>query len=786
MDQLQLNHCEDYEEDLFALQDPSAETPFGCKVFGDPDPDLAPRVGDEYQVKIPSPLTKPESLCLTKWSYGAQQDVNLGLPISVMWVEKEATRKKTEFIDGITEASNITEPVKSECLPKVEPADSKLDGAIKQELRSEEHQEIICKNHYPVPGSSSNPWDDMEEASFLLGLYIFGKDFDEVKKFVESKTMDDVQAFYYGRFYKSEKYLRWSACLKARSRKCIHGIRIFTGPRQQELMSRLLPQIPEESKNSVLQVSKTFVDGSIPLDEYVCTLKAIFGLTALVEAVGVGKGKEKDLTGMTIEPPKPIRAEVPVGKACASLTPLEIITFLTGGYRLSKAKSNDIFWEAVWPRLLARGWNSEMPNNHGYTPSARHPLVFLLPGIKKFSRKKLVKGEHYFDSVADVLSKVASEPGLLELDLGVENETKMDQEEYPEQQRHCYLKPRVPNRDADIVKFTIVDTSLPRGGAFKVRELRTLPVQLAHLSKSANHSDDGSSSSEESFDEVDKFSRTESFGKVQADVPKNTNVSFKEGTSELPPVSNGAFTYHDPDSAFVNGQNPKKSNKSNSTQSRMSIEDKSSQKRKAGNDFCSAPITKRRRRLSACSRPEKSRSVSHVSLGPTLREEAPGCSVARESENSSSSSLSKGSPTMNGETFISCSNLSAEDHPKKSQQRRLIDLNLPLPLDTETEEQPNAESALAVGPCSGNAEQDPNMNSRRKSTRNRPLTTKALEALAGGYLSSSPKRKARDVFKTENPRPPRRARGSVRLTKDFREGVVESRGEERGNTWGSM
>ncbi|KAF2316909.1 hypothetical protein GH714_042250 [Hevea brasiliensis] len=163
-------------------------------------------------------------------------------------------------------------------------------------------------------------------------------------------------------------------------------------------------------------VSTAFSEGKFSLEDYVSNLRAVVGIQALVDAIGIGKGKE-DLTSLAMEPARsnPLFTVCPIGKACSSLTSSDIIKLLTGGFRLSKARSNDIFWEAVWPRLLARGWHSEQPNNQSYV-GPNHHLVFLIPGVKKFSKRKLVKGNHYFDSVSDVLSKVASEPKLIELD----------------------------------------------------------------------------------------------------------------------------------------------------------------------------------------------------------------------------------------------------------------------------------------------------------------------------------------------------------------------------------
>jgi len=72
-------------------------------------------------------------------------------------------------------------------------------------------------------------------------------------------------------------------------------------------------------------------------------LKSTVALGVLVEAVGIGKGKE-DLTRPTVEHVKKTQVfSIQTSKAWSSLGPSDIIKHLTGGYRLSKAKSNDIF-----------------------------------------------------------------------------------------------------------------------------------------------------------------------------------------------------------------------------------------------------------------------------------------------------------------------------------------------------------------------------------------------------------------------------------------------------------
>ncbi|XVF28345.1 hypothetical protein REPUB_Repub15cG0021700 [Reevesia pubescens] len=845
MDVIAINHngnC--INEDASDEQSLSAASLDTYNIFEDPE--VHPRVGDEYQVEIPpliresGPVLLTDNLTDVKNSVVVSYEFLTGLPVSIMWVSMEVEKIKHEPVESpvnSVDVSNKYESVKSECIlethrgngdlkPKLEVIDITPDGGenlqesenlgLQQEMKIEMHQKYRSQGYFAVPGTTVDAWNDLEEASFLLGLYIFGKNLVQVKKFVESKKMGDVLSFYYGKFYRSDKYRRWSECRKMRRRRCIHGQRIFTGWRQQELLSRLLPHVSEECQNTLLEVSKTLGEGKILLEEYVFTLKATVGLNALVNAVGIGKGKE-DLTDITLEPLKanqvaPVRPEIPVGKACSALTPLEIINFLTGNYRLSKTRSNDLFWEAVWPRLLAKGWHSEQPASQGYYAGSKHSLVFLIPGVKKFSRRKLVKGDHYFDSVSDVLSKVASDPRLLELEIGAdkgdsskeENGTESDRDDLPNRQRHCYLKPRIPNRGADVMSFTVVDTSLDNGGKFKVRELRSLPIEV-NISNSLSDSEE--STSEELTADTLCSDRVETNGlkstviNCDREVSPNGIASNNKFPVDVQGSSNVPAIAEDLKPKVCNGVHPRKA-----------MKNQSSRRMKLDNNNHLAPVTKRRRRLSACNRQETIQKAMNVLIGPGLKQtEASCCEGNRngiaeipsevdpfERQLSSVSSSSKDSPTIRNEGILRSTCADAEQTHEEHQQRALIDLNLPVLPDAETDEPfmgevterehqhttllPDNANQLEAKPSS---ELQPNMNTRRHSTRNRPPTTKALEALAFGFLSTTQKRKRRNGLAQESTlsRPSQPARDGAKFyeNNNNRDVMVDCKAEENRN-----
>ncbi|KAH9300786.1 hypothetical protein KI387_012369, partial [Taxus chinensis] len=384
---------------------------------------------------------------------------------------------------------------------RVKKAKVELSKPSKQKFEPIGHNDHRGKNlnsisFIMVPGSPSEPWTETEEDVFILALYIFGKNFTAVQSFMETKKMKDILLYYYSKFYGTESYCRWSESRKVKSRKCFQGQRIFSGWRQQELSTRLLPHVPEHLKDKIPDAMKGFGEGRISIEEFVKELKTLVGLNALVQAIGIGKGNH-DLTAALMDPMKnnqvaSARCEIPMGRACSSLSTEDIVKFLTGDYRLSKARSNDLFWEAVWPRLLARGWHSEQPDDQAFLGS-KQSLVFLIPGVQKFSRRVLVKGIHYFDSLSEVLSRVASESRLLDppmLEMGEMAGSKVKPEclwtaEILEDQcdrmreTPCYLQPRYRRHDIESFAFTVIDTSLvsveEKPG--RIRQSRMLPAE---------------------------------------------------------------------------------------------------------------------------------------------------------------------------------------------------------------------------------------------------------------------------------------------------------------------
>ncbi|XP_039042974.1 uncharacterized protein LOC120182022 [Hibiscus syriacus] len=807
--------------------EPSGKSLASCSLLDEisGDPQLIPRVGDQYQAEIPPLVGECRSLQVVMQPVDANVISNVlnpftaGLPIPLFW-----TKTEVESINGASEFENIDESRITSSHGCGEYKVENLYPTLGDRKGMEENSELqpitggkMDSGACPRPGSSSEVWKDIELDSFLLGLYIFGKNLILVKNFVESKAMGEILSFYYGKFYKSDGYSRWSECRKLRSRRCVHGQKLFAGWRQHELLSRLFSHNSKECQDMLLEVSNKFGEGKVTFEEYVFAIRNTVGIGMLVNAVSIGKGK-LDLTGNAMELVKvnnvvSFRPEIPVGKACSSLTSAEIIKFLTGDFRLSKARSNDLFWEAVWPRLLARGWHSEQPKDQAFS-GLKNSLVFLVPGVKKFSRRRLVKGDHYFDSISDVLNKVASEPGLLELEnegpkgSGEDLENKLDpvikqdpDTNSPKDKRNCYLKPRKSGCNRDLMKFTIVDTSLVRGAErSQVRELRSLPVEATSLSTpSSISSDSEEDTSSDSEDETEETSTT--------NAPEAAMVNGGEcvDISDCVNSNSNIAIPHTSDRSFISVENRENRNRSLLHDLEEKIEKNDfSQKVKRSDSKNSVPVTKLRV-LTDCINGESSCSVENISVDRMLNENNSHCRsnspdacedmvIQTGSQNlSPASSMSKGSPDRRKEGVVSENRLHVEGFPTKTRSHIMIDLNVPqVSTGFETDgpffsdmvqNSDNScsqisffQSEITVQPESLNSKipdkgadvnQHPSSQNRRQSTRNRPLTTKALEALECGFFNPKRKRKTAEASQNNS----RRVRSRPHVSAHFRNGA---------------
>lgn len=255
------------------------------------DPEARPRVGDEYQAEIPE-LMMENGLQDVERPTDSSNCWSVGLPVLVMWVYVEGETIKSEAIkthlssDCLVNTYGLAATERSQenqissndeevqhqvdpsgtvsnhlkearrTMPKLEPevGGSKTDVDFCLPPKKETGLDYGKKGGHFLPGLATNALQDIEYDSFLLGLYIFGKNLRLVKQFVGSTKMGDILSHYYGKFYRTAEYLRWSQSRKMKTRRCVQGERIFAGWRLQELLSRIFSHVSEERKRLLIEV----------------------------------------------------------------------------------------------------------------------------------------------------------------------------------------------------------------------------------------------------------------------------------------------------------------------------------------------------------------------------------------------------------------------------------------------------------------------------------------------------------------------------------------------------
>ncbi|RDX89656.1 hypothetical protein CR513_28593, partial [Mucuna pruriens] len=766
-------------------------------------PKLNPRIGNEYQVEVPSMINESEQLQLLTNSAGSKLLHN---------EVEDNGHKGWRYVEDNGGAVNVTVPAAAANLK------SNVMSDAGEELRQTTFQSVMTvgqlnktKICLMAHDKLINSWSDADVKCFLLGLFIFGKNFVQIKRFLENKGMGEILSFYYGKFYKSDEYRRWSDWKKIKGRKCRTGYKPFSARKQRELLSRLILHISEELKDALQQVLtmlslesslstvllmnynmytfivngllfpfsphfahvynqvfKSYSEGKTSLEEYIFSLKSTVGLGVLVESVGIGKGKE-DLTSPAVEPAKKTQVvSIPSSKAWSSLGPNDIIKHLTGGQRLSKAKSNDLFWEAVWPRLVARGWHSEKLENQG-TVCSKITVVFLIPGITKFSKGKLVKGDNYFDSICDVLSKVIAEPNLLKLEVE-ETEIVHSNEEEAEKgsndsdqsdsHHHYYLKNQASTNNVDLV-----DTGLVlRGKSSDSRELKSLPdnsvakVEVDANDIASNKGNKHISKTNHMNGKLDDISPSETEAAMIYNSKKNSsNTDCQKGKHNRDATGQNEVNVN-PDNHDVNKMAENRENQifvSDGNQPKRTIKHQFSRRTRSDHSDLGVPPIKQRR-LTACAKAETSHILENASGG--FGSEKLGLSQSScfpDADKKASNPLShqqdvtlvssEGSVELKneGRNFsrvcldkgISC------DNAENCESQHSINFNAPQ-VPPESEE--GKMMAMAEEDEQGIKPND--IIPRRKSTRNRPLTVRALESLANEFLHAQRKHKKKDTL----------------------------------------
>lgn len=459
-----------------------------------------------------------------------------------------------------------------------------------------------------------------------------------------------------------------------------------------------------------------FTKRKISLEDYVSNLKATVGIQALVETVGIGKGKE-DLTGLAMQPVKsnPLFQQSHCYlKPQISTCSLHHVKFTVDDSRVVHGKN-----------LRETICSQDDLNVTSLVTSSSNKTE------KIFSEDSL--GENELDAV----------------DMSLDVEKKINNAISSEGASNGY--------GSSCTKFTIMDTSFPRGvKSSRSREFGYSPLDFKASSETITSSVENEGASRDEHNTRLKGERN---------IHKsNSGKSISDSSTHSNQKAVDSDTTKEMEESLQD-----QSNVSNDPKLISTIKHQFSQSGKSGHSNCLVPLMEWQR-LTSCSKTEISHVIESSSVGLGSNEVA-SCSALNPQDAANnafevSQSQEKLSSTSSlAEVFPEdCYGMETSQRENVEHQcPLLIDLNLPADSDENAEhvlmEVENSHEKNANNTCfpsnSDNlnpmtlstsvdvtpAAEHPDLNPRRKSTRNRPLTNRALEAFECGFLGVKKRQK---------------------------------------------
>ncbi|KAL2619853.1 hypothetical protein R1flu_000058 [Riccia fluitans] len=313
-------------------------------------------------------------------------------------------------------------------------------------------------NFFPkfIPGMRMDSWSPAEAAYFRLAIFLLGKRFCEIAKFIGTKAVVDVSDYFYSKFVRSPAWGRWKAAKSLRCKTAVRCEQIVEGWRQVELLRRLKLVTSDDAYVEIVKATSDFsvqlpepqpgVEGKLEeyqrrkkerLETYVFKLKELVGLELLYQSIGMGGPRDGDMAKRDLTsgqyssqcslPPRNLKEKQTRGGGkthglLGSLNALPLRSedslqsavsvgenYLWRRCRTPEEIAKD-FWERVWPALEKKGWKTV---NRKPTIRSTPKLKFLRPGVDKLHREE--RGISYFDDLKSVIEAVKDDPHLRHL-----------------------------------------------------------------------------------------------------------------------------------------------------------------------------------------------------------------------------------------------------------------------------------------------------------------------------------------------------------------------------------
>lgn len=195
--------------------------------------------------------------------------------------------------------------------------------------------------------NSAPNWNQEEKDAFTVAMFLFGKDFNAIRKIVRSKTVPQVVNHYYEQFKYTEAHRLWR---ETTFRTGTQGSAIVTGNRQSKFLVEvsLEASLAPEREARLWQLGNEYNTGKLSLEELIEEIILVAGRDGVVKA---------------------LQSSIPELKTSRFvLTPARLTKLLHCSLPV-----NQLFWDSIWPQLCAQGWTATFiprKGKHQFFPPA--------------------------------------------------------------------------------------------------------------------------------------------------------------------------------------------------------------------------------------------------------------------------------------------------------------------------------------------------------------------------------------------------------------------------------
>lgn len=272
---------------------------------------------------------------------------------------------------------------------------------------------------WPDYSIGSKSWSIEEEKDFVLGIFLFEKNFKPISRFIgdgQQKNFIQCRWYYYNKFKRALHPLYHAfklSSLQHSKEQHVRGSLMVLGNRGRKLLARLFHHVTDAKvQDRIVDAHSKMARNEMSLEKFVRLLRKHSSAATLWAAFGIGQ--EDDLSSChhhLFAEKSSRRSRLVAASRYRDCSTLEIQEELAQmDIRATPtSQMSDLFHMGVWPRLERLGWHLETVHKG----NGRNMVYYCCPALARFT-KGAQRGVEYFDASRALLSYVAHNLSVLD------------------------------------------------------------------------------------------------------------------------------------------------------------------------------------------------------------------------------------------------------------------------------------------------------------------------------------------------------------------------------------